>query len=349
MLASHSRIRRLSNSISRYFVVAFLFFLTIDFVSVFVAFGVADTFWQLFVHAGGVNFNLSAPGQHDWGSRLVMRPWFPNWNPTHFVFGDRTPGYLIVAFPLWILSLPCMLAAFVFFRPSVPRADTCAHCGYDLRALPTSVCPECGKPITQAGAKVKARPSIRAFLSKYKMSVRFSISLIGIGWLLIFGMRVFIWMGEKETTLIIPTGYVGSIVFVEDENGVAPEGGWGKYRYRIPESGVLRVTDIDAVKNYLGTPSRRIKFICQEEDGSTIDSEGPFGLESKCMHLSGPFGRPGITIAKIGFGPMLRPHDLSIRAEEQQRLQTQGVPADYIAPHKIFKKGEIPREFFAPP
>ena len=39
----------------------------------------------------------------------------------------------------------------------------CGHCGYDVRGLPTNVCPECGSDLQAAGVRTPDGPKLRDF------------------------------------------------------------------------------------------------------------------------------------------------------------------------------------------
>ncbi|MBL8886243.1 MAG: hypothetical protein JNK16_06245 [Phycisphaerales bacterium] len=333
--------------LTRFFVLAFLVFFIIDFVSIFTASAIAGSNWMLQLNGGCVEFSLGEPVPGASGGAIRFTFWFPIWNPTYFYLsGGKGPAVsFVLVFPIWIFSLLCAAMALITFHRGVCRADLCSNCRYDILSQSTNTCPECGKPIYPGIAQLPASKSLRGFASVYKNIIVVSASLTGLGLALVLGMRVLIWTGEKETTLIIPTGYVGTVVFVEDEKGVAPEGSWGRHVYRVPNSGVLRVTDIAAVKHYPSTPSTRIHFICREEDGTEIQTEGPRTNGKKWFRIDGPYGQPGISIAQFGLGSEYLPRELRISPEEEQKLRENGVPSDFIAPHRLLKKGEtLPKD-----
>lgn len=324
-------------NLARFFVIAFLVLLCIDFVSTFTVWTIAFPTWQFTLNGGGIAFQDSDPISYQYRSAVNFAFWLPIWDPTCFYFsrGKGPAGHFALSFPIWLLSVPCAIAAMIAFHQAVRRADLCAHCKYSILTLSACICPECGKPITPGLSPLPVSKTLRGFSDTYKAVVRLSLSLAGIGLVLVLGMRVLFWMLTVQTTIIIPNGYVGSLLFVQDEKGAAPEGGWGKYIYHVPESGVLRVTRIDVIRNYPGTPSGGIDFIFREENGTIISRMASEDGLTKSLHLNGPFGSPGITEGFVGFGPSQLPRQLRISGQELQRLRTQGVPVDYIAPHEI--------------
>lgn len=340
MAASPPKQHQRSRFLSRLFLGAFLFLLTLDFLSIFALLRIAGPTWRLELHGGCVALHLEqADSVFQIGPSVHL--WFPIWNPGTFLW-ERDPGgqLELVVFPIWLLSLPFALAAILLFRRARKVPGQCEACGYNVEALPASTCPECGRAIDPPAGGEKRRSLFRDFASTHKYAARYSLVLVGIGFVGVFGLRALIWLSEKETTITVPNGYVGTILFIEDRNGAAPGGGWGKYSYSVPESGVARVTRIDLVAHFIGSPGQPVDIVCREENGTVIPMRRD--ANSKWFSIDGPYGESRLAVAQIWYGHEIPPVDLRLSPDEKQVLRKNGVPINFIAPHKIVPKDFVP-------
>ena len=78
-------------------------------------------------------------------STTIGRPRL-NWEALYASGSTPFPSWA-VRVPLWIpvvlLGVPC---GWMWWKHVRRPKLACAHCGYDLRGLAGSVCPECGEP-----------------------------------------------------------------------------------------------------------------------------------------------------------------------------------------------------------
>ncbi len=78
-------------------------------------------FWAPMVHLNGPPAYYAAPGFHQW----------------------------VVTIPLWMISLGAIAGFVLAWRAGWMgrKAGLCPGCGYDIRALPSDRCPECGESL----------------------------------------------------------------------------------------------------------------------------------------------------------------------------------------------------------
>lgn len=138
---------------------------------------------------------------------------------------------------------------------------------------------------------------------------------------------------RKPAFVVIPTGYRGDVIIVESSDGIDPERIAGTLRYTVPESGVLRVKNIDRLTAYVVTaPAYSRDIHCVQQDGLELPNRIE-PLSDLYFSLSGPFGDHRISMlsvwskSKSGWPRITSP--------ELGRLWKDGVPRDFVSPHII--------------
>lgn len=201
-------------------------------------------------------------------------------------------------------------------------------------ALRSTRCPECG-------AFLLNRP-LFAFFSIFGVNKHIcrSIFLAIASVAMIIVTTVFLYQAWyllrlKHVELIVPNGYRGDVLIVKDSEGVVATSRDGAYYFVVPDSGVLRVRDIDLFTNFVGTPSDHNKFTCREVSGMEF-TYGANARNVPTFSLNGPMGKARITVLSIG-DKLLRDRRY-VDPETLRKFWQQGVPLDYVAPHVIVEK-----------
>ena len=138
-------------------------------ISYVLGMGVAVPGMMLRVGGGAVSFQL---GGSRWGFGMQRDPGSieipPAWHDNQFLgFGAFGVDQITMIVPMWFLAMVagCVVArAFRFGVARPPRYSggmRCQHCGYDLRMIPSTRCPECGRPCFPSMASTVLPPRPR--------------------------------------------------------------------------------------------------------------------------------------------------------------------------------------------
>lgn len=151
--------------------------------------------------------------------------------------------------------------------------------------------------------------------------------------LAVFGIAMLVFsVLPKTIVLIIPTGYRGDILIVKDVDGEVGERRAGAFWFEVPDSGVVRVRDIELFRGHVGGSGSGNRFECHEKGGRVL-RQGKRLPSEPYVFADGPWGDVGITVvavvqAQSDRGPF-------VGRDELKEFRRSGVPRDFVAPHVI--------------